>query len=380
MSVTKAAPDGAVFACDTIIPMRRHYIDNLRSLAILVLIPYHAAMAWNAWGEPNYMLFGQDRALSSIVVAFSPFLMPLLFLLAGMSTKFALSKRTAGQYILERVKRLIVPLLFGTFVFMPVMTCLADKHNCGYQGTFLGHYKVFFTKFTDLTGGDGGFSFGQFWFLLYLFVISLICLGIISIQKKLFPNAEVNAPLWLAVLLGLPVPLISGLLEISGKSIVLYAYIFLIGYYVFSNDEVIGKISRLRFVFLAVAIAADIANIWMFLWASASNAMINNIIKDAATWFMMLALLGIGKSGMDKSSKLSAYMSSRSFAFFSLHYIFVVVFQYLFSVVFAGNTAMLYLVPVFISYVFTFLLCEVFVRIPVLSFLIGVKPLKRDRD
>lgn len=360
--------------------MRRHYIDNLRSLAILVLIPYHAAMAWNAWGEPNYMLFGQDRALSSIVVAFSPFLMPLLFLLAGMSTKFALSKRTAGQYILERVKRLIVPLLFGTFVFMPVMTCLADKHNCGYQGTFLGHYKVFFTKFTDLTGGDGGFSFGQFWFLLYLFVISLICLGIISIQKKLFPNAEVNAPLWLAVLLGLPVPLISGLLEISGKSIVLYAYIFLIGYYVFSNDEVIGKISRLRFVFLAVAIAADIANIWMFLWASASNAMINNIIKDAATWFMMLALLGIGKSGMDKSSKLSAYMSSRSFAFFSLHYIFVVVFQYLFSVVFAGNTAMLYLVPVFISYVFTFLLCEVFVRIPVLSFLIGVKPLKRDRD
>ena len=360
--------------------MRRHYIDNLRSLAILVLIPYHAAMAWNAWGEPNYMMFGQNRALSSIVVAFSPFLMPLLFLLAGMSTKFALSKRTAGQYIIERVKRLIVPLLFGTVVFMPVMSYLADKHNCGYQGSFLGHYKVFFTKFTDLTGGDGGFSFGQFWFLLYLFVISLICLGIIMLQKKAFPKAETNAPMWLAVLLGLPVPFMSVLLEISGKSIVLYAYIFLIGYYVFSNDEVIGKISRFRFVFLALGLAADIANIWMFLWASSSNAMISNIVNDAATWFMMLALLGIGKNGLDKSSKLSAYMSSRSFAFFSLHYIFVVVFQYVFSGVFAGNTAMLYVLPVLISYMFTFLLGEVFVRIPVLSFLTGVKPLKRDRD
>lgn len=360
--------------------MRRHYIDNLRSLAILVLIPYHAAMAWNSWGEPNYMMFGANRVLSSIVVAFSPFLMPLLFLLAGMSTKFALGKRTAGQYVLERVKRLIIPLLFGTLVFMPVMTYLADKHNCGYLGTFLGHYKVFFTKFTDLTGGDGGFSFGQFWFLLYLFLISLICLGIIMLQKKAFPKAEANAPLWLAVLLGIPVPLISGLLEISGKSIVLYAYIFLIGYYVFSNDEVIAKISRFRFVFLVLGLAADIANVYMFLWASSSNAIINNIVKDAATWFMMLALLGIGKSALDKSSKLSAYLSSRSFAFFSLHYIFVTMFQYLFSGVFAGNTAMLYLVPVLISYVLTFLLCEVFVRIPVLSFLIGVKPLKRDSD
>ena len=360
--------------------MRRHYIDNLRSLAILVLIPYHAAMAWNTWGEPNYIMFGPNKALSSIVVAFSPFLMPLLFLLAGMSTKFALGKRTAGQYILERVKRLIIPLLFGTVVFMPVMSYLADKHNCGYQGTFTGHYKVFFTKFTDLTGGDGGFSFGQFWFLLYLFVISLICLGIIMLQKKLLPKAEANVPLWIAVLLGLPVPFISGLLEISGKSIVLYAYIFLIGYYVFSNDEVISKISRFRFVFLTLGLAADTANVWMFLWASSSNAMVNNILKDAATWFMMLALLGIGKRGLDKSSTLSAYLSSRSFAFFSLHYIFVVVFQYLFSGVFKGNTVMLYLVPVLIAYVFAFLLSEAFVRVPVLSFLTGVKPLKRDRD
>ena len=94
--------------------MRKHYIDNLRSLAILILIPYHAAMAWNSWGEPNYMMFGSNVVLSSIIVAFSPFLMPLLFLLAGMSTRFALKKRTAGQYVLERFKRLIIPLLFGT--------------------------------------------------------------------------------------------------------------------------------------------------------------------------------------------------------------------------------------------------------------------------
>ena len=34
------------------ITTRKHYIDNLRWIMILMLIPYHAAMAWNTWGDP----------------------------------------------------------------------------------------------------------------------------------------------------------------------------------------------------------------------------------------------------------------------------------------------------------------------------------------
>ena len=325
------------------------------------------------------MMFGQSRILSSLIVFFSPFLMPLLFVLAGISTKYALGKRTAGQYVLERVKRLIVPLLFGTLAFMPVMAYLADRYNCRYEGTFFGHYKVFFTKFTDLTGADGGFSFGQFWFLLYLFVISLICLGIIMLQKKLSTKAVPEIPLWLIVLTGLPIPLISGFLEVNGKSIVLYAYIFLIGYYVLSNDKAVEMISRFRFVFLAMGLGFDILNIWLFLWSGASYDVLNGITNDMTTWFMMLALTGLGNAYLDKNGKLSSYMSARSFAFFSLHYICLVVMQYLMSGVIKGNTAMLFAVPVAASYVLTFLITEAFVRIPVLSFLTGVKPLRRER-
>ena len=356
--------------------MRKHYIDNLRSLAILILIPYHAAMAWNAWSEPNYMMFGSSRVLSSFIVAFSPFLMPLLFLRAGMSTRVALGKRSAGQYIAERVKRLIVPLLFGTLAFMPVMTYLADKRNCGYTGTFIGHYKVFFTKFTDLTGADGGFSLGQFWFLLYLFAVSLICLGLILAQKKLLPKAGGVLPLWAVILLGLPVPLISGLLEVNGKSIVLYTYIFLIGFYVFSIDEVVERISRYRYVFLAAGLITGATNIWLFLWSSGQHEMLNGITNDVTTWFMMLALTGLGKACLDKTGKASAYIAGRSFAFFSLHYVFVVLFQYLLSGMFSGNTVLLFLIPVAASYVVALLAVELFVRVPVLSFLIGVKPRK----
>lgn len=140
--------------------MRKYYIDNLRWMSLLWLIPYHTAMAWNVWREPNYIFFEENKLISSIVVFLSPYFMPLLFLLAGISTKYALQKRNFKQYLAERVNKQLIPLLFGTTVLMPILCYLGDKFNCGYNGGFLSHNTVFFTKYTDLTGADGGFSLG----------------------------------------------------------------------------------------------------------------------------------------------------------------------------------------------------------------------------
>ena len=64
---------------------------------------------------------------------------------------------------------------------MPIMTYLADRFNYSYSGGFVEHYAIFFTKYTDLIGADGGFSLGQFWFLLYLFIISVVGVGVITL-------------------------------------------------------------------------------------------------------------------------------------------------------------------------------------------------------
>ena len=132
------------------INMRKYYVDNIRWIIILLLVPYHAAMAWNVWGEPNYICFESNKIISSIVVFFSPYFMPLMFFIAGISTRFALQKRTVGQYVSERAKKILIPFIFGTMLLMPPMTYIADKFNCGYQGDFFQHYAVFFTHFTDL--------------------------------------------------------------------------------------------------------------------------------------------------------------------------------------------------------------------------------------
>ncbi|NLG03883.1 MAG: acyltransferase family protein [Clostridia bacterium] len=79
---------------------RQHYIDNLRWICILILIPFHTAMAWNTW-ESNYIWFGTDKFLSSFVIFVCPYYMPLLFVLAGMSMNFALRKRSYTQFLME---------------------------------------------------------------------------------------------------------------------------------------------------------------------------------------------------------------------------------------------------------------------------------------
>ena len=353
--------------------VRKAYIDNLRWAILLILIPYHTAMAWNSWAEPNYIYFEKNRLISSIIVFFSPYFMPLLFLLAGISTRYALRKRTGKQYLYERAKRLLLPLLFGTVVLMPIMTYLADRFNSSYDGSFFGHYAVFFTRFTDLTGADGGFSFGQFWFCLYLFVISAICVGVLRLIKHRSDGEPKALPLWAVILLGLPLPILSEILSVGGKSLAEYTYIFLLGYFIFSSDKTIDKVEKYRHPLIAVGLLATIANVYLFLWCDKDLSLLNTATKYISEWFMMLSLIGVAKRHLNFSGKVSGYMSHRSFLFYIWHFIWVVLFQYLLYKWAGNNTSLLFFGTISASYIATFLCCEICVRIPFLCLLTGTK-------
>lgn len=355
--------------------MRKHFIDNLRWMVILLLVPYHAAQAFNTWGELNYMVFEPNRAISSIVVFLSPFYMPIMFLLAGMSTRYALKKRSYSQFIMERIKRLLIPFVFGTVFFCPIMAYIGDKTNFGYDGSFFGHYKVFFTKWTDLSGFDGGFGVGQFWFLYFLFIISFVGLGIVALVNRIGRNKNSGGDILFLVicLFIVPLPLLYDLLVVGGKSFAEYLYIFLIGYYILSNEKIIEKAEKYRWITLLIGLFAGILDVYMFIWSGKDYGLLNTIAKSFTEWFMILALIGIGKKKFDFHGKVSKYLSSRSFLFFSIHFIWVVLFQYWFSDVLINNTVLLYFIPVILAYPVTFICSEVCIRIPFLKFLMGTK-------
>lgn len=301
--------------------------------------------------------------------------MPVMFLLAGISTRYALKKRTYGQFFIERVKRLIIPFVFGTLFFCPVMAYIGDKTNCGYDGGFFAHYRIFFTKWTDLSGFDGGFGVGQFWFLYFLFVISVASLGIIALSKLVFKKERAgNMPFWALCLFVIPLPFLYDLLVVGGKSFAEYLYVFLIGYYVLSNDDVLEKTEKYRYVSLAIGLIAGIADVYMFIWSGKDFGAVNMVAKAFTEWFMILALIGIGKRVMDHSGKVSGYLSQRSFLIFSIHFLWIVLFQYWLSGIVSGNTFLAYFVPVLCAFPATFACAEIAYRIPFLSFLMGAKP------
>lgn len=353
--------------------MRKHYIDNLRWITLLLLIPYHAAMAWNVWGEPNYIIFEGNRLISSIIVFFSPYFMPLLFVLAGMSTKFALQRRTIKEYLVERTQKLFIPFLFGTITIMPIMSYIGDVFNYSYNSGFFQHYAVFFAKFTDLTGADGGFSLGQFWFLLYLMVISFLAVGIIKLFKKVISESKKEIPFWLVLLLGLPLPFLSEILSIGGKSLAEYTYLFLIGYFIFADDKVINKAEHYRWCFFSVGLVASLLNVYLFVWADKEFALLNTIAKYISEWVAILALAGLAKRYLNLDGRVSIYMRTRSFLFYIYHFIWVVLFQYLLYETIENSTFVLFVCTIALSYAMTFICCEISIRIPFLCFLTGTK-------
>lgn len=289
--------------------------------------------------------------------------------------KIFIAEKNSQAICFGKIQKLLIPFVFGVLLIMPLMTYIADRFNCGYQGNLFQHYRIFFTKFTDLTGADGGFSVGQFWFVLYLFFISMIAVVIIGLQKRIIRihGCKKDVSLWMVCLLGLPLLFISDLLSIGGKSLAEYAYLFLVGYYVFSNDNVINRIEKYKGFFVCVGLTATLLNVYLFIWADTQYHFFNTIIKFISEWFMLIALIGIGKRYLDFSRKVPGYMSQRSFAFYIFHFIWVVLFQFLMFGICGDNTVLLYIVPMFLAYSATFLCCEICIRIPLFCFLMGIK-------
>ena len=98
---------------------RKYYIDNLRNYTILLLFPVHTFMIWNDFGSRFYIWQGENRILSTCIVAVNPWFMPLLFVLAGMSARFALERRSFREFVVQRIRKLLIPFICGMLLLVP---------------------------------------------------------------------------------------------------------------------------------------------------------------------------------------------------------------------------------------------------------------------
>lgn len=353
--------------------MRKYYIDNLRWISILMLIPYHTCMIYNNWNENFYVKSYGISVLSGFIQICAPWFMPLLFVMAGISSCYALNRRTPKQYIKERVCKLFVPLISGILLLVPIQTFYAEKFHNGYNSGYFYQYILFFTKKTDLTGVTGGFTPAQLWFILYLFIISLLALPIIIKYK----NSSIKIPInKLSVFKMLPMFLIfsvmSFILNIGGKSLGEYFALFMLGYLILSEDKIQERLDESKWYLFAGFLVLTILNIFL------QNAWHLNfetgyyIFYKFLSWIGILSFIGMGKQYLDFDNKVTHYFAKASFSIYIFHQSFVVFTAYYVLKI----TASIFLQVIFIiwgSFLLTIITYELFKRIFITRFLFGIK-------
>ncbi len=354
--------------------MRKYYIDNLRWLTVLLLFPYHTFMIYNTFGESFYIKGMDVTGTSAVITAIWPWIMPLMFVIAGISSAYALQRRTAKEYFKERFHKLFLPLVFGILLLMPIITYFAECFHNGFSGSYFDQYVLFFTKPTDLSGYNGGFTPGHLWFILYLFIISLLALPIMVKFKKL-PVERLNI-VWLITLFILPL-LLRPVLDISGKSIGEYFAYFMLGYFVFSNETVVNTLDRYRFLLTGLFLGGMVVIVALFLIRPEVDPFVYDGISGLYGFSGVLALLGLSRHYLNFHNKVAHYLGQSSFSVYVFHQIWIVVVAY-FVFGFVQSVVLQILLILLFSIILTFLTHELFKRNPVTRFLFAIQYKPKD--
>lgn len=351
--------------------MRKRYLDALRTICIFLLFPFHTLMMYNNWGEGQYVSGTPANIPSNIIHLTWPWIMSLMFLIAGISTRYALAKRTPLQYVKERVMRLFLPAFSSIVLLTPFLAYMADVTNNGYNSTYLKHYIIFFTRVTDLTGYDGGFTPAHLWFLLYLFIISLVALPIILFfRKKLDKKKPQKKPslLFLACL-GFVPAISSGLINIGGKSLSQFFFTFLIGYFILARKEALERLEKHKFLLLALAV---ISGGGYLIAANQTNGLLIDVFYFSYSWLAVIAALGLANRYLCADSRALSYFSDISFLVYIFHYPCLVAVAYFFMPK-VNHLLLQIAIIVIVSSVLTLALVEIIKRIPVVQTLFGYK-------
>ena len=230
--------------------VRRYDLDWLRVLVFALLIFYHVGMFFVPWGWhiKNNVIYDWLRWP---MIFLNQWRLPILFVISGMGTYYALSKRSLKQFAWERYLRLGIPLFAGMLLVVPPQIYLERLVD----GDFTGSYWQFYT--TELFRGgpypEGNISWHHLWFLPYLLLFSWV-LGPLFIRLKRKPSKlvewtkkQIQKPLGFYVFI-IPLFLVEGFVEPffpSTKALVgdwftisFYILLFFYGFLLIATKEV----------------------------------------------------------------------------------------------------------------------------------------------
>lgn len=353
--------------------MRRYGLDWLRVIVVFMLFPFHTARVFD-WWETNYVKDATNAFSSWFVASLGFWFMALLFVIAGYSAYSALQKRSAKEYRDERVRRLLIPLLFGIVLILPVQGYYAMLQRGTFSGSYFQYLPHFFTDFSDISGYTGGFSPDHLWFILYLFIIGMCLLPLLV---KLKNKEQKISDKWLLIPAFFILTVADALPSFGGKNLFYYAAVFMYGFLIARSKTAMETIRRLRFVMLAAAVVLWPAYLILtssLNWPSGYTLLAAGIalLRNLTIWILILALMGLADTYLNKPSAALSYLSRASFPIYVLHQSVMMIVAY-----YIVSTDMSF-VPKYISIILITLagcvaIYEVCKRFKPTRFILGIK-------
>ena len=355
--------------------MRKHWIDNLRWVTVLLVLFYHVIYFYNNKGVFGGIGgFGDGPQYQDVIMyILYPWFMPILFILAGISARYALENHSAKEWFKARTRKLLVPGTIGLFVFHWMVgyfnTVVASR-----EGVFDGIpaiAKYFIMAFSGI---------GPLWFIQVLWLLCLVLLLVRKLDKNdRFWNLCGKAGIVPIILLGIlfwagehtlirnPRPeSLDGLLNLYKP--IFYLIPFLLGYFVFSHDEVQERLEKVWGpLLICAAISGIILIATTFGQDNTSPEYLGSPLNTLYGWLMCLAMMSWFKAKFDYTGKFAGYMTKSSFGIYIVHYLVIAAVGYTLKVHTNLPPAAIYAILTVAVFTLSPLLYEAIRRIPVVK-------------
>ena len=314
--------------------MRRHDLDWLRVLVFGLLIFYHVGMFFVPWGWhiKNNVIY---TWLIYPMLFLNQWRLPILFIISGMGTYYALGKRNGGQFIWERIRRLYFPLAIGMLLIVPPQVYIERIADGQFDGSYLQFWPAL--AFNG-TYPEGNMSWHHLWFLPYLLLFSILFSPVFLYLRK-NPNASflkwvrkrVRSP-WGIFIFIIPLYLTESLLEPFFPSthalvgdwfnLVNYGLMFFFGFILIAVQEQFwAVVKKYRRTFLYAGIVAFTTFLCLILLTEDSiiRHFTEAFLKVTNLWLWVLICFGYAATYLNKPSFTLSYANESVYPFYILH-------------------------------------------------------------
>lgn len=327
---------------------RLHYLDNLRALAMIGGVFFHAALAYspqlhNLWLTAD----NQQSQVIDIVSWFTHlFRMPIFFVIAGFFVAYLVSKRGMGGMLANRAKRILLPLV----IFLPLclwaviaslMSAMASVENKSPVMQFIAHAMA-----NPGTSPPPVITL-HLWFLYNLVFFCILTWVFSYINwSRLFNIFNTIKPMHF--ILGFPLLLLPALLSISSPlpapdqmlpqlwSFGFFGLFFALGYWIFRTEKFIERFQSFGLVLFVGSVVLYAIYYYCLPEQLAFPPVpveypLNGLLKLCEAYisvWMTVACLVAGKHYLNSHNRVMRFLSDSSYWIYIVHLPLLFAVQY----------------------------------------------------